>query len=65
MPDNVIEPMAYSITETMVVLSLGRSSVYGLIKSGALVISKIGDRTLVHRSSIEKLLKDTIVSTDH
>ncbi|WDF73607.1 helix-turn-helix domain-containing protein [Novosphingobium sp. KACC 22771] len=50
-----MEPLALSINETAKALGVGRSSVYGLIKSGGLVAIKIGRRTLLTTESIKKL----------
>ena len=37
---------AYSVSEAMALLSLGRTSIYELVKSGALKATKCGRRTL-------------------
>lgn len=43
---------AYSVPEAMSLLSLGRTSIYGLIKEGKLKATKCGRRTLVLSTDI-------------
>jgi plasmid maintenance system antidote protein VapI len=50
-----MEPLAISINATAKALSIGRSSVYALIRSGCLESLKIGTRTLVTTASITRL----------
>ena len=49
--------MLYSIRDTMKTLSVGRTSVYNLIKAGRLETVKLGSRTLVKMSSIHALVE--------
>lgn len=49
--------MLYSIRDTMGALSIGRTSVYNLIKAGRLETVKLGSRTLVKVSSIHALVE--------
>ena len=49
--------MLYSIRDTVEALSIGRTSVYNLIKAGRLEIVKLGSRTLVKVSSIHALVE--------
>lgn len=49
--------MLYSITDTIKTLSLGRTSIYNLIKAGQLETVKLGRRTLIKVSSIEALIE--------
>lgn len=53
-----MEKLAYSITETARVLSLGRTSVYHMISDGRLEAFKLGRRTLIKASSIKRLVDD-------
>lgn len=50
-----MEKLFYSVAETVSTLGLGRTSVYGLIKSGQLRVVKIGRRTLVSASSLREI----------
>ncbi len=47
--------LLYSITETVEVLGVGRTTIYGLIGEGKLQTVKIGRRTLVTAESISRL----------
>ena len=49
--------LATSINETAKALSLGRTSIYALIKEGRLETVKLGRRTLVKTDSIRRLLE--------
>jgi excisionase family DNA binding protein len=49
--------MLYSIRDTMGALSIGRTSVYNLIKTGRLEAVKLGSRTLIKVSSINALVE--------
>jgi excisionase family DNA binding protein len=46
---------AYSVDEACRLLSIGRTSLYALAKSGDLKLLKIAGRTLVPRSEMERL----------
>jgi excisionase family DNA binding protein len=48
--------LSYSIEEAAAMIGIGRTTLYGLIKTGELPIVKIGTRTLVRRSDLENLL---------
>ena len=50
-----MEPLFVSITETAKALSLGRTSVYQLIRTGELETRKMGRRRLVTVTSIKRL----------
>jgi excisionase family DNA binding protein len=52
-----MQPIAASINETAKALSLGRTSVYALIRDGRLETIKLGRRTLVKVESIHRLLE--------
>lgn len=51
-----MQPLFLSINDTAKALSLGRTSIYGLIRSGRLETIKLGRRTLVKVDSIRRLL---------
>lgn len=51
-----MQPIATSINDTAKALSLGRTSVYALIREGRLETVKLGRRTLVKVDSIRRLL---------
>ena len=50
-----MEPIAISVNCAAQVLGVGRSSIYGLLKSGRLEAIKIGRRTLLTTASINRL----------
>lgn len=52
--------MLLSINETARALSLGRTSIYGLINQDRLETVKLGRRTLVKVSSIMALIGDPV-----
>jgi excisionase family DNA binding protein len=51
-----MEPITTSINDTAKALSLGRTSIYALIREGRLETVKLGRRTLVRVESIRRLL---------
>jgi excisionase family DNA binding protein len=51
-----MQPIVTSINETARALSLGRTSIYALIREGRLETVKLGRRTLVKVESIMRLL---------
>jgi len=52
------EPVLYSIEASAKILSIGRSSLYGLIASGKLRPVKIGRRTLIPDDTIRRFVAD-------
>jgi excisionase family DNA binding protein len=52
-----MEIIATSIKDAAKALSLGRTSVYALIKEGKLEAVKLGRRTLVKTDSIHRLME--------
>ncbi|MGC8535820.1 MAG: helix-turn-helix domain-containing protein [Rhizomicrobium sp.] len=52
-----MEPIALSINDTAKALSLGRTSIYALIREGRLETIKLGRRTLVKAESLRRLVK--------
>lgn len=51
-----MEPIATSVKEAAKAMSLGRTSIYALIKEGRLHTVKLGRRTLIRVDSIHALL---------
>lgn len=51
-----MEPIIASINDTAKALSLGRTSIYALIREGRLETVKLGRRTLIRVESIRRLL---------
>ena len=52
-----LEPIAASINDTAKALSLGRTSIYALIKEGRLDTVKLGRRTLIKVESVRRLIE--------
>jgi len=52
-----MEPLATSINEAAKALSLGRTSIYALIREGRLETIKLGRRTLVKVESVHRLIE--------
>lgn len=52
-----MEIIALSIKDTAKALSIGRTSIYGLIKEGRLETLKLGRRTLIKTESIRRLMQ--------
>jgi len=48
--------LAYSVLEAYDLLSIGRTTLYGLIKSGALQTRKVGRRTLIPAKSLDAFI---------
>lgn len=46
--------IAYSVNEASAALGIGRSKLYGLIAEGKLTPSKIGSRTIILASQLNK-----------
>ena len=51
-----MEPIALSINDTARILSLGRTTIYGLINKGQLETIKLGRRTLIKTASVHRLM---------
>ena len=52
------EPLLTSVNGACKTLSLGRTSLYGLINAGRLETVKLGRRTLVKNASIKALIAE-------
>lgn len=48
------DKLFYSVPGACDVLSLGRTQVYKLIAAGDLTVTKLGSRSLIHRSELER-----------
>lgn len=48
--------LAYSVLEACDLLSIGRTTLYGLIKSGDLQTRKVGRRTLIPAKSLDAFI---------
>jgi excisionase family DNA binding protein len=55
-PQPTSDRAAFSVAEVISRTGLGRDKVYGLIRDGQLVARKVGRRTLVVSSDLEKFL---------
>ena len=55
--DEQMEVIAASVKEAAKALSLGRTSIYALIRDGRLETIKLGRRTLIKAASIRRLLE--------
>src|SRR5690606_19614993 len=55
--ENTMEPILISVNDAARTLSLGRTSIYALIKQGELETVKIGTRTLIRVASVRKLVE--------
>ena len=53
-----VNPLLLSINEAAKTLSLGRTSIYALIKQGKLETVKLGRRTAVKVESIRRLVEE-------
>ena len=49
--------LAYRVDEACDALGIGRTSLYGLVKSGELKLIRIAGRSLVPRSELERLTR--------
>ena len=53
-----IVPLAYSPADAARALSIGRTYLYSLIRDGKLETRKLGSRTLIPASSLQRLLDE-------
>ena len=47
---------ALSIAQTAVILGIGRSTLYGIIKQGLLPVRKLGKRSLIMREDLDRFI---------
>lgn len=52
-----LAPIAYSMSDACRVLSIGRTSLYRLVKEGRIETRKIGGRTLIPAASLRALFE--------
>jgi len=52
-----LAPVAYSMSDACRVLSIGRTSLYRLVKEGRIETRKIGTRTLIPAASLRALVE--------
>lgn len=53
-----MEPIVVSVTDAAKALNLGRTSIYELMKSGALESVKLGSRRLIKAESVRRLIEN-------
>lgn len=53
----MITKISYTIKEASAACGLGRTTIYGLIKTGELATVKIGARTLIRYKDLEALIE--------
>jgi excisionase family DNA binding protein len=53
--------LAYTVAEAAAASGIGRTTLYGLMGSGELPFVKLGKRTLVRHTDLEKLLQSHLV----
>lgn len=58
------DKLAYRIDEAVAATGIGRTSLYEMIKAGALKTRKIGRRTIIEREELERALRNLPVG-DH
>jgi excisionase family DNA binding protein len=54
------DPFAYRINDACHLLSIGRSSIYNMIRDGQLKPIRIAGRTLIPRTEIDRLLAEAL-----
>jgi excisionase family DNA binding protein len=54
--------LAVSINQSAEALNVDRDTIYKLVADGRLTMSKIGRRSIIHTASIERLLRETVVT---
>jgi len=54
----VSERLAYGVKDAAQALGLGKSKLKMLIREGVLPVTRVGDRVLIRRESLEKLLRE-------
>lgn len=51
------KPLFYTLNETAKLLRIGRHTLDGHVRAGRVTPSKVGDRTLIHRDEIARLIE--------
>jgi excisionase family DNA binding protein len=59
-----LKKAAYSVTETLSLLSIGRTSLYALVKTGSLKPVKFGRKTLFYAADLAAFLASLRDSSD-
>lgn len=54
--------LAYSVAEVVKATGLGKTTVYGLIGSGALPSCKIGKRRIIRHADLEQLIRSKLAA---
>ena len=49
--------LAYTVADAVAASGIGRTTLYGLMGSGQLPFVKVGNRTLIRRADLERLLE--------
>jgi len=55
---DLLQRQGFGVSEFAYITNLGRTSVYELIRQGRVRVVKIGRRTIIPRSEIDRLLRD-------
>lgn len=56
------DKLTFTIKEATAATGLGRTTLYSLIKAGELTAVKIGTRTLIRRTDLEKLIESKLAA---
>lgn len=59
-----MRPMAYSVSDVVEMVGIGRTKFYELVKSGQIKTRKVGNRTIVLATDLEAWLS-TLPSSEH
>jgi excisionase family DNA binding protein len=57
------EPISYSVREAAAVIGISRSKLYTMLGNGEIQCVRLGGRTLIRRSDIDKLLESNVVAS--
>lgn len=58
------EPMLYSVAQTAEATGLGRTKIYDLMASGAIVAVKVGNRRLIPAESLREFVADLVAASE-